>query len=131
MDLKVFWTDTAIEKLEDIFDYYKNKASIQVARSIVGTIVDSTINLERQPKIGQVEELLINRTNEYRYLVSGNYKIIYWIDEPYIKIATVFDCRQNPIKLKTMSLAGRKAIEDHFDCSKLSAKMVDIYKTLQ
>ena len=100
MDLKVFWTDTAIEKLEDIFDYYKNKVGIEVAKNIVGLIVDSTINLESQPKIGQVEELLINRANEYRYLVSGNYKIIYWIEELYIKIATVFDCRQNPIKIK-------------------------------
>ena len=28
MDLKVFWTDTAIEKLEEIFDHYKTKASL-------------------------------------------------------------------------------------------------------
>ncbi len=33
-------------------------------------------------------------------------------------------------KLETMSLSGRKAVEDHFDCGKLSVKMVDIYKTL-
>jgi plasmid stabilization system protein ParE len=49
MDLKVFWTDAAIEKLEEIFEYYK---------------------------------------------------VIYWIEEPYVKIATVFDCRQNPVKMK-------------------------------
>ena len=40
MELKVFWTDTAIEKLEDIFDYYKTKVSIKVAQEIVNTIVD-------------------------------------------------------------------------------------------
>jgi len=34
-------------------------------------------------------------------------------------------------KLETMSLDGRKAVEDHFDCSKLSVKMVEIYKSLQ
>jgi len=33
-------------------------------------------------------------------------------------------------KLEAMSLAGRKAVEDHFDCSILSTKMVEIYKTL-
>ncbi len=35
----------------------------------------------------------------------------------------------DPEKLETMSLAGRKAVEDHFDCAKLSSQMVDIYKT--
>lgn len=34
-------------------------------------------------------------------------------------------------KLETMSIAGRKAVEDHFNCSKLSTKMVEIYKSLQ
>ena len=49
MELRVFWTNTAIFQLEDIFDYYK---------------------------------------------------IIYWIEDNYIKIATVFDSRQNPEKMK-------------------------------
>ncbi|MCD4833189.1 MAG: hypothetical protein K8R31_05275 [Bacteroidales bacterium] len=34
------------------------------------------------------------------FLVVGNYKIIYWIEDNYIKIATIFDCRQNPEKFK-------------------------------
>jgi toxin ParE1/3/4 len=100
MDLRVFWTDTAIEKLEDIFDYYKTVANLKVAQGIIQSLIDSTILLETQPKIGQREDLLRSRKKEYRYLVSGNYKVIYWIEEPYIKIATVFDCRQNPKKLK-------------------------------
>ncbi len=32
--------------------------------------------------------------------------------------------------IETMSLAGRKAIEEHFNCNDISAKMVDIYRTL-
>jgi len=36
----------------------------------------------------------------------------------------------NPVQLETMSIAGRKAVEEKFDCGKLSAKMVDIYKNL-
>lgn len=38
------------------------------------------------------------------YLVSGNYKIIYLIDENLITIATIFDCRQNPVKLKNKNV---------------------------
>ena len=36
----------------------------------------------------------------------------------------------NPAKLEVMSMAGRKAVEENFDCGKLSEKMVEIYKTL-
>ena len=32
--------------------------------------------------------------------------------------------------IDAMSLAGRKAIEEHFNCNDISAKMVDIYRTL-
>ena len=103
MDLTVFWTDTALERLEDIFDYYKNKASEKVAKELVKKIVDKTILLETHPKIGQVEELLIDRKYEYRYLVEGNYKIIYWVEAPIVNIATVFDCRQNPVKMKEVN----------------------------
>ena len=36
----------------------------------------------------------------------------------------------NPAQLEAMSLAGRKAVEEKFDCGKLSEKMVEIYKTI-
>lgn len=44
------------------------------------------------------------------------------------KLAEVLTDR---VRLEKMSLAGRKAVEAHFDCSKLSAKMVEIYSSLQ
>jgi plasmid stabilization system protein ParE len=100
MELRVFWTDTARFQLEDIFNYYKDKASIRVARKLVKQLIDRTIQLEKNPDSGSKEPLLSNRKFEYRYLVEGNYKIIYWKQDNYIKIATVFDCRQNPEKMK-------------------------------
>jgi hypothetical protein len=50
----------------------------------------------------QIEELLIDRQYAYRYIVCKNYKIIYSIDYTLqlIKIADVFDTRQNPTKIK-------------------------------
>ena len=102
MELRVFWTDTARFQLEDIFDYYKNAASLKVARKLVKQIIDRTIQLEQKPISGPKEPLLTDRKFEYRYLVEGNYKIIYWIENNYIKIATVFDCRQNPEKMKNI-----------------------------
>ena len=102
MEIKVLWTETALNNLEDIFEYYKYKASVRVARNLVKGLVKSTLKIQNSPLIGKREELLIGRKFEYRFLVVGNYKIIYWIEHSYIKIATVFDCRQNPEKIKKL-----------------------------
>ena len=102
MEIKVFWTQTALNNLEDIFEYHKFKASTNIARKLVKKIVSSTILIQKNPKIGRVEELLRHRKFEYRFIIVGNYKIIYWIESNYIKIATVFDTRQNPEKIKNI-----------------------------
>lgn len=97
--MKIQWTQFAETKLQEIFDYYKRVASIQIAHKIKTKIFKRTRILKNHPRAGPVEELLLNEEEEYRYLVEGNYKIIYWIDEDIVKIATVFNCRQNPKKL--------------------------------
>ncbi|MDY9918420.1 Plasmid stabilization system protein ParE [Porphyromonadaceae bacterium NLAE-zl-C104] len=98
MELEIFWSQFAEDKLQDIFDYYKDNIGIKVARKIVDKIVDSTINLDKNPRTGAIEQLLRDRKQEFRYLVSTNYKIIYYInlETKRIVIANVFDTRQNP-----------------------------------
>jgi len=101
MELSIFWTQFAEDKLKDIFDYYKVKAGLKTAKKIIREIVDITNQLEKHPEIGTIEELLIHRPQKFSFLVSSNYKIIYYIN--YIKqrivIANIFDVRQNPIKI--------------------------------
>ena len=58
MGLIVYWTQIAEDKLDDIFYYYKLKASIKVAQNLVNGIVDTTIDLNKNPQIGQREILL-------------------------------------------------------------------------
>ena len=53
MDLTVYWTQFAVYKLYDIFDYYKTKASILIARKLLIGIVDKTIGLNKNSYIGQ------------------------------------------------------------------------------
>ena len=102
MAIKIFWTDTAICQLKDIFYFYNENVSIKVARKITKKIVNRTIQLEKNPNSGQTESLLAKRKFNYRYFVEGNYKIIYWVEENHAKIASVFDCRQNPEKMKAI-----------------------------
>ena len=59
--------------------------------------------MPKQPFIGQIEENLIELKQEQRYLVEGNYKIIYRVIDKEIYITDVFDCRQNPQKIKLHS----------------------------
>lgn len=102
MELKVFWTETALEMLEDIFDYYKSEVNTDIGRHLIKKIVSRTLQLKTNPRSGPKEPLLYQRKFEYRYLVEGNYKIIYWVGNNYVNIAAVFDTRQNPQKLRNI-----------------------------
>lgn len=102
MELEIFWSQFAEDKLQDIFQYYKLQAGIKTARKMVEKIVDSTLHLGENPRMGTTEELLKDREQEFRYLISTNYKVIYYInaETKRIVIANVFDTRQNPKKVK-------------------------------
>lgn len=101
MELEIYWTSFAKAELRNIFDYYKSQASVIISRKLVTGIVTSTDLLKMQPQLGQVEELLTDRSEGFRYLVYKNYKIIYWINFTMnrIEVVDVFDTRQNPIEM--------------------------------
>jgi plasmid stabilization system protein ParE len=100
MEVKIEWSELSIKQLKDIFDYYSLKASPRIAKKIVNKIVDRVEILHKNPLSGPKEELLNEMPEDFRYLVESNYKIIYWIESEMITIASVFDCRQNPEKMK-------------------------------
>lgn len=103
MGVRVLWTDSALSQLEDIYDYYKIKASPRIAKKLVKTLIEETIVLESNPLIGAKESLLSKRPYEYRFLLKNNYKIIYRFNKNLISIISVFDCRQNPKKIEKIS----------------------------
>lgn len=97
--MKIIWTEFAIENLKIIFDYYVSKANRKVAHKIRKQIFESTKQLIQNPKSGQIELHLEKLNQQHRYILSGNYKIIYKLDREYIIINDVFDARQNPITM--------------------------------
>ena len=102
MAIKVFWTNFAKKELRKIFDYYKIKASPRIAKNLVQGIVEKGNSLDFQTGIGQKEELLLDRPQEFRYMVYNSYKIIYYFNEEKnrIEINDVFDVRQYPLKIQ-------------------------------
>ena len=102
MELKIYWTDFAKKELQENFKYLKENASLRVARKETQKIVKETRRLKKQPEIGQIEKLLSDRKQEFRYLVHQTYKIIYWINKEknQVEIVDVFDTQQHPIKIQ-------------------------------
>ena len=101
--MKVIWTNEALQETKLIYNYYKCKVSIKVAKSIRSKILSSVKNLDKQARKGQTEELLTHKNEEFRYLLTGNYKVIYKIIEKEVYVMKVFDCRRNPEIIKKIS----------------------------
>jgi len=87
------------EELKEIFDYYKDIAGISIAQRLRDRIFSSTRQIKSQPNSGQIEPTLSIINEEHRYLVRGNYKVIYKIVKEGILITDIFDTRQNPKKI--------------------------------
>ncbi len=96
---QIVWTIPAKRDLQSIYDYLAEISETIAYRQVI-KILDKTALLETGfDEIGQAEPLLKHTGKNYRYLVSGNYKIIYRVDDDALHIITVFDTRQNPNKL--------------------------------
>jgi len=101
--MKIEWSSLAEDQLKDIYSYYSLKASPKVARNIISKIIEKVDILLNNPFLGAKEELLSQYPQDFRFLVVDSYKLIYWIEENSIIIASVFDCRQNPVKIKNLT----------------------------
>jgi plasmid stabilization system protein ParE len=102
MELKLNWTEYSKNELRKIFLYYKSKSNLKTAKNKVKEISKEVLILEKYPFIGQKEELLVNRKQEFRYFLYDNHKLIYYVDleKKLVEIVDIFDCRQEPLKIK-------------------------------
>lgn len=99
MAVVVEWSEQAASSLEEIFGYHKEVAGLRIARKIATKITQCTQILSDNPFAGQREELLKDISVEFRYLVEGNYKILYYTQPEKVVVSLIFDCRQNPEKM--------------------------------
>ena len=99
--MKIVWTESALNQLKVVFDFYVENADSKIAHKIRRQILGATKQLVSHPESGQIEPHLLNSKNQYRYLVIGHWKVIYRISENQIVINDLFDARQNPRRLKS------------------------------
>lgn len=97
--MTVEFTDFAKSELQQIYNHYSFVASDLIALQIIERILDDTERLKDFPKSGQREFLLADMKKEYRYIVSGNFKVIYYCTTDFVYVTDVFDTRQSPDKI--------------------------------
>ena len=62
MEIKMHWSDAALARLEDIFDFHKTKASRTTAKKLFKSFIQKALILQKTPLHGVKEPLLSNRT---------------------------------------------------------------------
>ncbi len=97
---KVIWSNEALTDLEGIYDFLAEKSQ-PAAQRIVESLLARTKQLETFPESGTKQETLSSKLKQYRYLVEGNYKIIYSYPQAgSVNIEIVYDTRYDPDKLE-------------------------------
>lgn len=99
--MEVVWSENAELQIKIISELYKFQSSKPTARNFAKEI-SSTLILKKFPELGAPQEVHPTRSIDYRYILSGHYKLIHFISNPFIVIATIFDTRQNPEKLNVL-----------------------------
>ena len=98
----IWWSPKAKRRLKGIYLYYKERSEL-AAENILTEINSAVEHLTKYPQMAAKEPLLAGFAKIYRSLLVRKYfKVVYFVDEVKyaIVIATVWDSRQNPAKLK-------------------------------
>jgi len=97
----VIWSNTALHDMETIYDFIVEKSQ-PAAQRIIETILGRAKQLESFPESVVKQETAMPAVKEYRYMVEGDYKILYSYQAEIqrVYIATIFDTRYNPEKMK-------------------------------
>jgi toxin ParE1/3/4 len=93
-EFTTIWTNEAFDDLLQIEDFL----GIDKASKVIDKIIARTRQLQDFPLSGKIQPTQTRQ--EYRFLVEGNYKIIYSFRSNKVYINTIFDTRQDPKKLK-------------------------------
>ncbi|WP_162339536.1 type II toxin-antitoxin system RelE/ParE family toxin [Cyclobacterium salsum] len=93
--VQVIWTDESLGDLEAIYDFLVAK-SPQAAKMLAISILARTRQLETFPESGSPQDTDKTVSRSYRYLVEGNYKIIYSVEGKAVYVEAVVATRQDP-----------------------------------
>ena len=98
MARRVTWTRKAERIFSDILEFYAERNGNKTySRKLSSEIKQIVSLLTKQPFIG-----IRTDAENIRVVVKGDFKVFYQLQPEEIVIILVWDCRQNPGKLKKM-----------------------------
>ncbi|WP_075965978.1 type II toxin-antitoxin system RelE/ParE family toxin [Parabacteroides massiliensis] len=86
-------------QVADLVCYLKVTFGKRIAFRVKNEIEEKVFLLKLFPNMGTVESLLEEEPLVYRYLVIKHNKILYTVEENYVFIHLLWDCRRDPIHL--------------------------------
>jgi len=98
--MKVKFSIQAKNRLDSIYQYYVDTGLRKVGRTNRSKIISRTFILREYPFSGPVDEYAKSLGLDCRYLVEGDYKVIYSVQIDEVRILDIFDTRQDPEKMK-------------------------------
>ena len=75
--MKIVVTGPASDDINEIYEYYLRKVNLKTAKQEKDKIIKRFKILKNFPLSGQVEGNEKFKDSEFRYLVQGNFKIVY------------------------------------------------------
>lgn len=99
--MKVIITEPARKYLRSVFDFYSQYTPKKKNKELLFNVLVKVRSLENMASRGGIETNLLDAPYEYRYLLEGNCKILYRIENDEVLVTDFFDVRQEPSKLIT------------------------------
>lgn len=96
--MEVIWHQLALEQLEETLNYCLKQFGKKVAERVANKIDKDVMLLSQNPYMGAVEENL-RGTSCFRSIVEGPSKLIYTVENDFIFIHLLWDCRQDPTRI--------------------------------
>ena len=82
-----------------LLSYLKVTYGFSLASRVKDELEEKIFLLKAFPNMGTIELLLEEAPLTYRYLVVKHNKILYTVEDNYIFIHLLWDCRQDPYRL--------------------------------
>lgn len=82
--MKVLWTERAVQRLGEIYDYIAQD-SVERASTFSEGLIDASQQLARHPLIGR----MLPEDGAYRQLVVDGYRVVYRVDDEVAYVMTI------------------------------------------
>ena len=98
-NLRVIWDDEAKASLRNIYNYIKNRESVEQAKKVRNEIRDLAKNLGFIPHKYAEDPFLKDEPGDNRFKVIWSYKIVYEVTNDMIIIMDIFHTSRDPQNL--------------------------------